>query len=88
MAHHETNEELSPQEKKYRELMHNGDDFIKIEIYRSALKQYREAAAMNIDKGEAAKKVAECEALLDKENRAIYIIVAIAAVVVALVWIF
>ena len=87
MGHHESIENLSPEEKKYRELMTNGEDFLKIEIYRSALSRYKAAAAMNFDKGEAAKKVEEVSAMLQKENKAIYIIVAVAAVVVAVVWI-
>jgi hypothetical protein len=88
MGHHETNENLSPEEKKFRELMHNGDDFFKIEIYRSAKTRYREAATMNIDNEAANKKAEERQALLQKENRAIYIIVAIVAAAVAMILIF
>ena len=88
MGHNESIENLSPEEKKYRALMTNGEDFLKIEIYRSALKRFRDAAAMKLDNGEAAEKVEEVSKLLKKENKAIYIIVAVAAVVVALVWIF
>ncbi len=85
MAHHDNNENLSPEEKKFRELMQNGDDFLKIEIYRSAIHKYREAAKMHIDDATAQKKVEECHVLLQKENKAIYIILAVAAVIVAIV---
>jgi hypothetical protein len=86
MAHLENNENISPEEKKFRELMQVGDDFIKIEIYRSAVKNYREAAKLGIDDSLASQKVAECERLLNRERRVIYIVIAIAVVVVALVW--
>jgi hypothetical protein len=87
MGHQDTHENLSPEEKKFRELMRNGDDFLKIEIYRSAIHKFREAARMDIDNEAANKKVEECQVLLNKENKVIYIIVAVVAVIAALVWI-
>jgi hypothetical protein len=88
MAQHEKNENLSPEEKKFRELMTNGDDFVKIEIYRSALSRYREAAKLDIDNDLANQKVAECERLLQNERKWIYTVLAIAVVVVILIWVF
>jgi hypothetical protein len=88
MAHHESNENLSPEEKKFRELMTNGYDFLKIEIYRSALSRYRQAAKLGIDNELANKKIAECELLIQKERKWIYVVLAVAAVAVLLVWIF
>jgi ERCC4-related helicase len=86
MAHLENNENLSLEEKKFRQLMGMGDDFIKIEIFRNAIKWYREAAKLRPDDPVAKQKIAECEKLLNRENRAIYIIAGIAVVVVALIW--
>jgi hypothetical protein len=86
MEHHETNENLSPEVKKFRELMHNGDDFFRIEIYRSAVRQYKEAAKLDVDNDMANKKIAECEALLSKERKVIYVLLSIAVVTVILVW--
>lgn len=86
MGHDESTANLSPEEKRFQALMHAGDDFLKIEIYRSAIHNYREAAKMNIDNEAANKKVAECQALLQKENRAIYIIVVLGAVIVAMIY--
>jgi len=88
MAHHENNENLSPEEKKFRELMTNGDDFFKIEIYRSAVKQYKEAAKLDLDNDLASQKVAECERLLRNERKWIYILLSVAAVTVILIWLF
>jgi hypothetical protein len=87
MAHIENNENLSPEERKFLELMRMGDDFFKIEIYRSAIHWYKEAAKLKPGNDKAKQQVAECEKLLDQERKVIYILVSIAAVVVFLVWI-
>ena len=86
MAHHENNENLSPEEKKFQELMTNGDDFVKIEIYRSAVSRYREAAKLGIDNDLANRKVAECERLIRSEENVISILLAVAAVIFFLIW--
>jgi hypothetical protein len=86
MVHNENNEILSPEEKKFRELMTNGDDFMKIEIYRSALSRYKEAAKLDIDNELANKKIAECERLLQNERKWIYVILSVAAVAALLIW--
>ena len=86
MAHSENNENPSPEEKKFRELMTNGDDFMKIEIYRSALSRYKEAVKLDIDNELANKKIAECERLLQNERKWIYVILSVAAVAALLIW--
>ena len=88
MGHHETDKNVSPAEKQFRELMHNGDDFFKIEILRNAVKFYREAAKLNVDNDLASRKVAECERLLSSERKVIYILLSIAAVTVFLILLF
>jgi hypothetical protein len=88
MGHAEALENISPAEKKFKELMLNGDDFIKIEIYRSALSRYREAAKLDIDNELAKSKIAECEKLLQNERKWIYVVLAVAAVAVIFIWIF
>ena len=86
MAHHETEENISPVEKRFRDLMCNGDDFFKIEIYRSAVKQYKEAVKLDVNNDLANQKIAECESLLKNERKWIYIILSVAAVTVILIW--
>jgi hypothetical protein len=88
MGHTETKENLSPAEKKFKELMLNGDDFFKIEIYRSAVKKYKEAAMLGVDNSLANKKIAECEKLLQNERKWIYVVLSVAAVAVILVLLF
>lgn len=86
MGHVENNENLSPVEKQFRELMHQGDDFFKIEIFRNAIKYYKQAATLGVDDELAEQKVKECQHLLNKERRVIYVIGAIAVVVIILAW--
>ena len=86
MGHHETGVNISPVEKQFRELIMNGDDFFKIEIYRSAVKQYKEAAKLDVNNDLANQKIAECERLLRNERKWIYIILSIAAATVILIW--
>ena len=85
MDHHENNEKISPEEKRFRELMGLGDDFFKIEIYRSAVHWYKEALKLKPGNELAAQKVAECEELLNHERKVIYILLSVAAVVIALI---
>jgi hypothetical protein len=88
MEHTGILENISPAEKTFKELMTNGDDFMKIEIYRSALSRYKEAAKLNIDNALASQKVAECERLLKNERKWIYVVLGAAAVAVILIVIF
>ena len=88
MEHQDNHETLSPEEKKFHELMTNGDDFVKIEIYRSAVSRFREAAKLGIDNDLANRKIAECEKKVQNERKWIYVVLAIAAVAAILVWIF
>jgi hypothetical protein len=86
MGHQETPENIGHAEKKFNELMCNGDDFLKIEIYRNAVKQYKLAATLDIDNDLANRKIAECERLLSNEQKWIYILLSIAAVTVIIIW--
>ena len=86
MGQHETNENLSPAEKQFQELMHMGDDFFKIEILRNAIKYYKQAATLGVNDELAREKVKECEKLLHKERRVIYVIASVVVMVVILIW--
>lgn len=86
-ANHDTTH-LSPEEKKYSENMTTGDDFLKIEIFRSAEACYRRALEARPGDELAKEKLAGTMAKIKKENSAIYAIVSVAAVVVLLVVIF
>jgi len=80
-AHHEE-QGLTPEEKLYREFMKNGDDFTKIEIYRSAAAWYLKAIGLKPGEEEPKRKLAEIREKIKKENKAIYSILAVAAMIV------
>ncbi len=88
MAHEETNEQLSPEELKYRDLAHRGDDYYKIELYRWALHYYKLAEAMPGYGNSLQDKIALTQARLRKETRSILTVLAVAAVIILLVWLF
>ena len=71
---------ITSEEKRFRECMTTGDDFTKIEIYRSAAAWYRKALLLKPGDEEAGRKLAETREKIKKENKAIYAIVAVALV--------
>jgi lipopolysaccharide biosynthesis regulator YciM len=79
------NQILTPEEKRFAEYMKTGDDFTKIEIFRSAAAWYKKALDVRPDSEEAKQKLAGIKEKIKKENRAIYTIVAIFTVAVILV---
>jgi hypothetical protein len=79
MAHHETNENLSPEEKKFYDLINHGDDFIKIQIYRNARECYSSALITNVNNELATAKLAECNGLIKSESKIIIAIVSVLA---------
>lgn len=81
------NTDLSPEEWRFRDFMQKGDDFMKIEIYRSAKECYTRALEFNQNQGLVRNKLDNCNRLLQIEKKRIIIIVSILAIV-ALVLIF
>ena len=71
-------------EHKLMDLIEHGDDFLKIELLRPALSYYRRALALNPGNKEIEQKITECERLLVIEKRAMWILAAIAAVIIIL----
>jgi hypothetical protein len=78
------NQILTPEDRRFREFMNTGDDFTKIEIFRSAASFYGKALALRPGDEEAGRRLAEIQEKIKKENKAIYVIVAVAAVAVLL----
>jgi hypothetical protein len=86
MATMTENQALTPEQKRYKEYMTTGDDFTRIDIYRSAAAWYRKALDVRPGNEEAGRKLAEIKEKIKKENKAIYVIVAVMAMVAVLVW--
>lgn len=69
-------------ERDFIDKMQHGDDFFKIELWRPAKNWYKKALSLNIEPERVEHKIADCDKLLAKEVRIIWILATIAAVVV------
>jgi hypothetical protein len=87
MAHYSSETTLSPAEIKFMDLMQHGDDFLKIELLRPAKSWYTKALQMNIETDKVKQKIAECDRMLTFEMKVIKVIVAVAVVLIAVVFI-
>lgn len=80
MADHIDLSTLSPEEKAYHEFMEQAENFMKIEIYRSAKKWYQKALALNLHNDEVKEKLSVCNKTLKKESRTIILIFVLACI--------
>jgi hypothetical protein len=88
MAHHEDTSHLSKEELEFRDYIKRGDDFMTIQIYRSAKEWYQKALEMNFDNEVVKLKLKECNAKLKTESHTIITVLVVAAVVVVAVVLF
>ncbi|MCX6272691.1 MAG: hypothetical protein NTU44_16035 [Bacteroidetes bacterium] len=88
MAHEPSLENLSPEELKFREMVQRGDDYHRIELYRWALHYYRLASETPFANKEVEEKIEMISRKIRRETQAIVAVLVIAAVFVALIWIF
>lgn len=78
--------DLSPEERLYLDYMQKGDDFMKIEIYRSAKEWYTKALELNHKHELISTKLANCNKLIQDEKKKIIVIVLVIALgVIALI---
>lgn len=75
---------MSPEESKFMEFMHRGDDFYKIELLRQAKELYEKALRLDIKNEYAKSRILECEKLLAYENKIVKILISIASALVLL----
>jgi hypothetical protein len=88
MAHSISNANQSPEERRYLECVQKAEDFMKIEIYRSAKEWYSRAAEYNFNQ-EIGEKLDTCNRLIRQEKKRILVIVSVIAFValaVVLLW--
>ena len=79
MAQHEPVKQLSREDRIFEENMQRGDDFFKIEIFRSAKAWYQKALEMNLEQDLVRKCIAECDRLLKYERKVFSILGIVAA---------
>lgn len=78
---------MSREERLFKEYKQRAEDFLKIEMYRPALKWFAEARNLDIDNESIDRKIAGCEAEIRKESRTIRIIALVALVIIVVVFI-
>lgn len=85
MAHPEDPIDLSLEERRFKDYIQKGDNFMKIQIYRSAKEWYTMALEMNQDHGLARSKLDNCNRLIQSEKKMIIIVVSAIAIVLVTV---
>jgi len=88
MIHHENEQNLSPEEKLYREHMQGASDFEKIEIYKMARRYYKKALSVKPDDHEAQSKLDSIVIKQKNELKSIAFIAVVAVLIIAIVIIF
>jgi hypothetical protein len=78
MAHHTSELPLSREERIFNENMQRGDDFFKIEIFRSSKAWYQKALEMNMNKAFIQERIKECDRLLKYEKKVFSILGVVA----------
>jgi len=78
---------ISREERLFKECKQRAEDFLKIEMYRPALKWLTEARNLGIDNESIDRKIAGCKAEIRKESRTIRIIALVALMIIAVVFI-
>jgi|GEM_PF-858383 len=86
MQHNDNYHQPDPVEEKFQDFIRLGDDFNKIEIYRQALKAYKQALEIKPDDTTMKEKISLCESRIRSENKVFVILLAVAVVIVAVIW--
>jgi hypothetical protein len=81
MAHVVSKTDHSPEENLYLGYIQKADDFMKIEIYRSAKEWYTRALELKKNDDLIRAKLDKCNTLIQQEKRRILIIVSVIAIV-------
>jgi hypothetical protein len=88
MAHINSGTSQNAVERDFMDFMQRGDDFFKIELLRQAKSWYNKALKLNIETDKVKQKITECERMLALENKVVKILCSIAAVLLAVYFIF
>lgn len=83
MAHHEVNTSQNPEQQLFQDYMMRGDDFFKIEIFRSARNWYEKALNMKMDEEKVKQRIEECNRQLAYEKK-IFTVLGIIGIAVIL----
>jgi hypothetical protein len=87
MANMEPTIAASREERLFQEYTKRAEDFLKIEMYRPALKWFTEARQFGFETDYINQKIAGCKADIRKESRIISIIAFVAVAIIAIAFI-
>ena len=82
MANPVPNKNMSREEYLYHEYSQRANDFLKIEMYRPALKWLNKARSFEINTADVDQKIKDCKEKIRKETRIIGMVAIVAFVVV------
>jgi len=85
MAYTTSNENLSPEEKKFQYNLTRGDEFMNIEIFRNAKWHYNQALEMNMNNELVYQKLAICNEKIVKERKSFIGIAIVVAVIIGII---
>ena len=86
MAHEEVNEViLTKEEKIYNDLIRRGDDFFKIELFKSARGMFEEAMKYKPNDEATKSKIAECRRLVRRDTKRVIAILPFLIIIVSTV---
>lgn len=88
MQHSTLETPLTPADRKMTELMQQADDFFKIELLRPAKTYYERALALDTKNKKTMQRITECDRMLAFEMKVIWILVALATVLVGAYFLF
>ena len=88
MSHHEDHSNLSPEELKFNDCIRRGDDLASIHQYTPAKECYQEAIELHFNDKLAQEKIDSVKGLQKYEFKTIVKILAVAAVIIAAVWVY
>lgn len=65
---------LTEEEKEYRDLIRRGDDFFRIELFKSSREKYEEALKLKPSDEYAQNRIIECNNLIKRDTRRILMV--------------
>jgi len=88
MEHNSSNKQFNSVDDEFKDLVDHGDDFLKVELLRPARDWYKKALELNLETDKVKQRIEECDKLLAFERKVIWMLVALAALVVAFLILF
>jgi hypothetical protein len=87
MAHQEDTSNLNREELAYQDYMKRGEDFMTIQIYRSAKEWYLKALELNLHNDTVQEKLNKCNSKIRSESHTIIMVLVVVALIVGAIFV-